>query len=194
MLVGVLQAGLLAASYLSGTTRFGPLLRAMLAAALAASRYVPGRSSCRPMHRLSARARGLGEFPLRLAHRPHRYLDRASPPRPRAREDRAPHSRPRRPSSNPSTPSSLSARLFDSIEIGALKSGRAFAPLAKRISEGLGVLLPKVCASADATAISVPMLVTGVPPARHDEADSRAFRARPPRSCRLHDRMDLGAR
>ena len=33
-------------------------------------------------------------------------------------------------------------------------------------------MLPKVCASADATAISVPMLVTGIPPRRYEEAET----------------------
>jgi glucan phosphoethanolaminetransferase (alkaline phosphatase superfamily) len=54
----------------------------------------------------------------------------------------------------------------------AQKSDAAFAPLAKRFGAGLGVMLPKVCASADATAISVPMLVTGVAPERYAEAES----------------------
>jgi glucan phosphoethanolaminetransferase (alkaline phosphatase superfamily) len=54
----------------------------------------------------------------------------------------------------------------------ASKGGEAFAPLAARINKGLGAMLPKVCASADATAISVPMLVTGVPPARYREAET----------------------
>ena len=40
-------------------------------------------------------------------------------------------------------------------------------PLARRFDAQLGVLLPKVCASADATAVSVPMLMTGVPPDHH---------------------------
>jgi glucan phosphoethanolaminetransferase (alkaline phosphatase superfamily) len=53
----------------------------------------------------------------------------------------------------------------------AVKSSKAFAPLAKRIDEDLGLMLPKVCASADGTALSVPMLVTGVPPARQEAAE-----------------------
>ena len=53
----------------------------------------------------------------------------------------------------------------------AVKSSKAFAPLAKRIDEELGLMLPKVCASADGTALSVPMLVTGVPPARQEAAE-----------------------
>jgi glucan phosphoethanolaminetransferase (alkaline phosphatase superfamily) len=44
--------------------------------------------------------------------------------------------------------------------------------LADRFRRGLGVFLPKVCASADATAISVPMLLTGTPPQFHDYADT----------------------
>ena len=53
-----------------------------------------------------------------------------------------------------------------------LKDSEAFGPLARRFNRGLGVMLPKVCASADATAISVPMLVTGVPPRRYEEAET----------------------
>jgi glucan phosphoethanolaminetransferase (alkaline phosphatase superfamily) len=48
----------------------------------------------------------------------------------------------------------------------------AAARLADRFGRGLGVFLPKVCASADATAISVPMLLTGTPPQFHDNANT----------------------
>jgi glucan phosphoethanolaminetransferase (alkaline phosphatase superfamily) len=43
----------------------------------------------------------------------------------------------------------------------------AWKPLAQRIDAHLGALLPKVCVSADTTAISVPMLMTGVTPVHH---------------------------
>jgi glucan phosphoethanolaminetransferase (alkaline phosphatase superfamily) len=51
-----------------------------------------------------------------------------------------------------------------------LKKQDVWAPLAQRFAANLGVMLPKVCASADATAISVPMLMTGVPPVRNDDS------------------------
>ena len=117
----LLQASLLAASYLSGTTRFGRPLRAMLAAALVAittcawaqllldqgAAFMPTRQDWR-------------EFPLRLAQwtssirRSSILASSAQPPRSSAAF------RPRRPSSSPSTPSSLSAKPFDSIETGVL--------------------------------------------------------------------------
>jgi glucan phosphoethanolaminetransferase (alkaline phosphatase superfamily) len=51
-------------------------------------------------------------------------------------------------------------------------SNSAWQTISTRFDHGLGVFLPKVCASADATAISVPMLLTGVSPARNEEAAS----------------------
>ncbi len=54
----------------------------------------------------------------------------------------------------------------------ALRSNSAWRTIGARFDDGLGVFLPKVCASADATAVSVPMLVTGVSPARNEEAAS----------------------
>jgi glucan phosphoethanolaminetransferase (alkaline phosphatase superfamily) len=52
----------------------------------------------------------------------------------------------------------------------AVRENGAWAAIKRRLDEGLGVFLPKVCASADATAISVPMLLTGVSPERSEEA------------------------
>jgi|HubBroStandDraft_1064217.scaffolds.fasta_scaffold02888_6 glucan phosphoethanolaminetransferase (alkaline phosphatase superfamily) len=46
----------------------------------------------------------------------------------------------------------------------------AWAALKVRFGAGLGVLLPPVCASADATALSVPMLMTGTTPANQQDA------------------------
>jgi glucan phosphoethanolaminetransferase (alkaline phosphatase superfamily) len=50
------------------------------------------------------------------------------------------------------------------------KQGPAASYFIDRIARGRGVFLPKVCASADATAISVPMLLTGTAPERHGDA------------------------
>jgi glucan phosphoethanolaminetransferase (alkaline phosphatase superfamily) len=48
----------------------------------------------------------------------------------------------------------------------------AWGLLARRFRAGLGVMLPKVCASADATAISLPMILSGVSPENYDEVDT----------------------
>jgi glucan phosphoethanolaminetransferase (alkaline phosphatase superfamily) len=48
--------------------------------------------------------------------------------------------------------------------------GPAASYFSDRFDRGLGVFLPQVCASADATAISVPMLLTGTTPEHHEEA------------------------
>jgi glucan phosphoethanolaminetransferase (alkaline phosphatase superfamily) len=50
-----------------------------------------------------------------------------------------------------------------------LKSG-ALDSLRQRVAGGLGVILPKVCASADSTAVSVPMLLTGTSPEHQPDA------------------------
>ena len=55
-----------------------------------------------------------------------------------------------------------------------LRANSAWQALKTRFDEDLGVFLPKVCASADATAVSVPMLLTGIPPTRNEEAASAA--------------------
>jgi glucan phosphoethanolaminetransferase (alkaline phosphatase superfamily) len=47
---------------------------------------------------------------------------------------------------------------------------RAWSSLNERFRAGLGVSLPKVCASADSTAVSVPMLVSGTSPQNHEDA------------------------
>jgi glucan phosphoethanolaminetransferase (alkaline phosphatase superfamily) len=168
----LLQAGLLAASYLSAMTGFDNHLRAMLAASLIAI------TACGWAQILSAHPPAFlptredwQNFPYgsivdvidtwthhpRIARTPAKNLRRA-------------------PAEAPVK------QLIDAIFIvgetfrfdqdwSAMKSGHAFAPLAKRIDEGLGSMLPKVCASADGTALSVPMLVTGVPPVRQEAAE-----------------------
>jgi glucan phosphoethanolaminetransferase (alkaline phosphatase superfamily) len=50
----------------------------------------------------------------------------------------------------------------------------AWTAIETRVDEGLGAFLPKVCASADATAISMPMLLTGTSPERNEEAATAA--------------------
>ena len=53
-----------------------------------------------------------------------------------------------------------------------LRSNSGWQTLNTRFDAGLGVFLPKVCASADATAISVPMLLTGTSPEHNEETAS----------------------
>ena len=173
IVMGVLQAGLLAASYLSGTTRFGTPLRAMLAAALVAM------TTCAWAQLLLAH--GAAFLPTRQDWQNFPYgslVDLIDTSIEHPHIIRAPAKIERRVS-----PEVLVKQPIDAIFIvgetfrfdrdwSALERGQAFAPLAKRMNEGLGVLLPKVCASADGTALSVPMLVTGVPPARHEEAET----------------------
>jgi glucan phosphoethanolaminetransferase (alkaline phosphatase superfamily) len=48
--------------------------------------------------------------------------------------------------------------------------GEGWSALQKRFRAGLGVYLPKVCASADSTAISVPLLLTGTSPQANADA------------------------
>ena len=48
--------------------------------------------------------------------------------------------------------------------------GDGWSALQKRFRMGLGVFLPKVCASADSTAISVPMLLSGTSPQASSDA------------------------
>jgi glucan phosphoethanolaminetransferase (alkaline phosphatase superfamily) len=56
---------------------------------------------------------------------------------------------------------------FDALK--DIKSG-SLAALDQRSRAGLGVLLPKVCASADSTAVSVPMLISGTSPDHQQDA------------------------
>jgi glucan phosphoethanolaminetransferase (alkaline phosphatase superfamily) len=171
--IGLLQASLLTASYLSGTTQFGAPLRVMLAGALA------GITICAWAQLLSTH--GAAFLPTRQDWQNFPYgslIDLIDTSLEHPRMIRAPAKIERRVSAEVLVKQPIDAIFivgetfrFDR-DWSALKSGGAFAPLAKRINEGLGVLLPEVCASADGTAISVPMLVTGVPPARHDEAET----------------------
>jgi glucan phosphoethanolaminetransferase (alkaline phosphatase superfamily) len=173
ILIGLLQASLLTASYLSGPTRFGAPLRAMLAAVLA------GITICAWAQFLSIH--GAAFLPTRQDWQNFPYgslVDLIDTSIENPRVIRASAKIERRLSAEPPVKQPIDAIFivgetfrFDQ-DWNALKSGQAFAPLAKRINEDLGVLLPKVCASADGTAISVPMLVTGVTPARHDEAET----------------------
>jgi glucan phosphoethanolaminetransferase (alkaline phosphatase superfamily) len=170
--VGALQAGLLTASFLSGTTRFDGHLRATLAASLIGITvccWVQLLSTSRPAF-LPTRRDWQNFAYGSLADLIDTWIEHPRIVRAPAKTDRH-------------VPVEAAVRQpIDAIFIigetfrfdrdwDALKSGPVFAPLAKRINEDLGVLLPKVCASADGTALSVPMLVTGVPPARHEEAD-----------------------
>ena len=173
VLIGLLQAGLLAGSYLSGTTRFGPLLRATLAAALVAI------TTCAWAQLLWTH--GAAFLPTRQDWENFPYgslIDLIDTSMEHPRVVRAAAKIERRVSAEARVKQSIDAIFivgetfrFDR-DWSDLKSRQSFAPLAKRINEGLGVLLPKVCASADGTALSVPMLVTGVPPARREEAET----------------------
>ena len=173
LLIGLLQASLLAASYLSAMTPFGTPLRAMLAAALVAI------TTC-AWAQLGL-THGVAFLPTRQDWENFPYgslVDLIDTSIEHPRLIRAPAKIERRVSAEAPVAQPIDAIFivgetfrFDR-DWSALKSGQAFAPLAKRLNEGLGVLLPKVCASADGTALSVPMLVTGVPPARRDEAET----------------------
>jgi glucan phosphoethanolaminetransferase (alkaline phosphatase superfamily) len=173
ILIGLLQASLLAASYLSGTTRFGVLLRATLTAVLV------GIMTCAWAQLLLTH--GAAYLPTRQDWQNFPYgslIDLIDTSIEHPSVIRAPAKIERLVSAEAQVKQPIDAIFvvgetfrFDQ-DWDALKSGQTFAPLAKRINEGLGVLLPKVCASADGTALSVPMLVTGVPPARHDDAET----------------------
>ncbi len=170
--IGVLQAALLLASFLSSIPPFGASGRALLAGSLIALTLSAwAQLSLDGPVFLPAR-RDWQNFPYgSLVDLIDTWIEHPRIARTPARIDR------RVPTEG------LVKQPIDAIFVvgetfrfdgdgNALKSEEAFAPLARRFSQGLGVLLPKVCASADATAISVPMLVTGVPPRRYEEAET----------------------
>ena len=168
----VLQAGLLVASYFSATTRFDSRLRAMLAASLV------GITACSWAQILLAHRPAF--FPTRQDWQNFPYgsiVDIIDARIDHPRLARTPAKIPRRvptevPVKQPTDAVLIVGETFRfEQDWNALKSSQAFAPLAKRIDEGLGLMLPKVCASADGTALSVPMLVTGVPPERQEAAE-----------------------
>jgi glucan phosphoethanolaminetransferase (alkaline phosphatase superfamily) len=173
ILIGLLQASLLAASCLSVTSHFGPLSRATLAAALVAI------TTCAWAQLIWTHSPAF--LPTRQDWENFPYgslIDLVGSSIEHPRAVRAAAKVERRASAESPVKQPLDAIFivgetfrFDR-DWSAQRSGQAFAPLAKRINEGLGVVLPKVCASADGTAVSVPMLVTGVPPERRDEAES----------------------
>jgi glucan phosphoethanolaminetransferase (alkaline phosphatase superfamily) len=78
--------------------------------------------------------------------------------------------------SEPAVPSSIDAIfvLGESFRFdrpaGLNYGGDGWLALRRRIRDGLGVFLPKVCASADSTAISVPMLLSGTSPLASSDA------------------------
>lgn len=173
VLVGILQAALLVASYASEITPFSRFLRNALAASLAAVMLIAWAQilSSRAIAFLPSRADwqnlpygSLVDLAQTWIVHPAIVRRAAAPPR------RVPVE-------------AAVTRGIDAIFIigetfryqrdwRAQKSDPAFVPLAKRFSAGLGAMLPEVCASADATAISVPMLVTGVPPERYPESET----------------------
>jgi glucan phosphoethanolaminetransferase (alkaline phosphatase superfamily) len=168
----LLQTGLLAASYVSATTRFDGHLRAMLAAALI------GITACGWAQMLLTQRPAF--LPTREDWQNFPYgaiVDVIDTWINHPRVVRTPARVPRRVPAEAPVKQSIDAIFivgetfrFDQ-DWNALKSGQAFAPLYKRIGGGLGLMLPKVCASADGTALSVPMLVTGVSPARQQAAE-----------------------
>jgi glucan phosphoethanolaminetransferase (alkaline phosphatase superfamily) len=168
----LLQAALLAGSYLLGTTRFDSHLRAMLAASLI------GITACGWVQILWAHPPAF--LPKREDWQNFPYgsiVDVIDSWIDHPRVARTPVKNLRRVPAEAPVKQPIDAIFivgetfrFDQ-DWNALKSGQAFAPLAKRVDEGLGLMLPKVCASADGTALSVPMLVAGVPPTRQDTAE-----------------------
>jgi glucan phosphoethanolaminetransferase (alkaline phosphatase superfamily) len=169
----LLQAALLAASYLSATTPFGARLRALLAASLIAI-TAGGWIQILSAHRSSIlpSREDWQNFPYgSIVDLVAIWIDH-----PRIVRDAA--KAPRRVPLEASVSQPIDA-LFIVGETfrfeqdwQALKSDPSFVPLAKRIDEHLALMLPKVCASADGTALSVPMLLTGVPPAHQQAAES----------------------
>jgi glucan phosphoethanolaminetransferase (alkaline phosphatase superfamily) len=169
--IGLLQAILLIASYFGGAIRFGAASRAVLAATLAwimigawaqvllsgPIRVLPTSNDWQnfPYGSL-AELIGAGFSHPELLRR-HAQVDRRVP---------------------------VEARVTQSIDsifvvgetfrfdrdLSAVRKSSAWSAIQMRLDEGLGALLPKVCASADATAISVPMLLTGVSPQNADQA------------------------
>jgi glucan phosphoethanolaminetransferase (alkaline phosphatase superfamily) len=170
--IGVLKLGLLAASYCSETTPFSRSLRTALAGSLITLTLIAWVQilSSPGIAFLPARP-DWQNFPYgSLADLADTWITHPRILRRIARVDR------RVPTEIPVTqPMDALFVIGETFRYDrdwtAQKSDPAFAPLAKRFSTGLGVMLPKVCASADATAISVPMLVTGVPPERFAEVD-----------------------
>jgi glucan phosphoethanolaminetransferase (alkaline phosphatase superfamily) len=167
----LLQAGILAASYLSATTPFDSHLRAMLAASLI------GIAVCGWAQIVLAQRPAF--LPTREDWQNFPYgsiVDVIGSWIDHPRIVRAPAKSPRHVPAEAPVKQPIDAIFivgetfrFDQ-DWHALKSGQAFAPLAKRMDGDLGLMLPKVCASADGTALSVPMLVTGVAPARQEAA------------------------
>ncbi len=172
-LMGLAQVALLVFSYLCSATGFGSHLRATLAASLI------GIALCAWIQ-LSP-AHGLAFLPTRADWQNFPYgslADLVDTWMAHPRIVRARAKIVRRVSPEAPVTQSIDAIFiigetfrFDR-DWNVLKSENAFAPLAKRFNENLGVMLPKVCASADATAISVPMLVTGVPPPRYPDSET----------------------
>ncbi len=169
--IGLVQAGLLAASYFSGSVRFSSVSRAMLAISL-----VLIMASVWAQVLLT---RPLGFLPTRNDWQNFPYgsladLIGVGYTHPQLLR--------RNPKVNRRVPVETHVtRPVDSIFIlgetfrferdwSAARESSAWAPIKRRLDEGLGVFLPKVCASADATAISVPMLVAGVSPEINDQA------------------------
>lgn len=168
----LLQTGLLAASYVSATTPFNIRVRALLAASLI------GITVCGWAQILLAQRPGF--LPTRQDWQNFPYgsiIDVINTWIDHPRIVRTPTKIARRVPTEERVREPLDAIFVvgETFRFGqdwnALKRGQAFAPLAKRIDENLGLMLPKVCASADGTALSVPMLLTGVPPARQEAAE-----------------------
>jgi glucan phosphoethanolaminetransferase (alkaline phosphatase superfamily) len=171
--VGVLQAALLVASYAAKITPFSRLLRNALAASLAAAMLIAWAQILSP--------RGIAFLPARADWQNLPYgslVDIAETWIVHPRIARRAEALARRVPIEVAVTQPIDAIFIVGETFRyerdwrAQKRDPAFAPLAKRFSAGLGAMLPEVCASADATAISVPMLVTGVPPERYPDSET----------------------
>ena len=163
------QTALLAASYLCGTVSFGETTRALLTACLllimivawaqaltaGTVRFLPTRNDW-PNLPYGSIADLIGAALTRpqLLHR-IRTVQRRVPVEPRVTQ--------------PVDGIFVVGETFR-FDRDWSDSNSAWQTITTRFKQGLGVFLPKVCASADATAVSVPMLLTGVAPARSEDA------------------------
>jgi glucan phosphoethanolaminetransferase (alkaline phosphatase superfamily) len=171
--IGILQAALLATSYVCGTPRqtlYGGAIGAASLVALMvnawiprlvpnAPSFLPGRDDLQniPYGSLWDMLDTWVDHRTVLGQRLPPGMERRIPKEARVQED-------------------IDARFVLGETFRFERSGnlgeerRAWSALNERFRAGLGVMLPKVCASADSTAVSVPMLVSGTSPEHQGDA------------------------